>query len=109
MGHSPDSYMRRLTATLLLGFAIVGNLAPLAWAAATNEHRACCIRKALHHCHDSEDTESQKTSVRATDCCSRDCCRAVTTAQWAHPRSSARTASSPDLETRIATFYSNIP
>jgi hypothetical protein len=101
--------MRRLTAMLLLGFAIVGNLAPLAWAAATMEHRACCVRKTLHRCHDSEDTQSPKTSFRATDCCSRDCCRAVTTVQWAQPQSSTRTAFSPNAETRIAAFYSSIP
>jgi hypothetical protein len=76
--------MHRLTARLLLLFALVGNLAPIALAACTAPPHACCLRKGSHHCQDSAAAESNKSSFRAPDCCNHDCCRAATTAQWAH-------------------------
>jgi hypothetical protein len=101
--------MRRLTARLLLGLAILGNLAPMVWAATTDPHLVCCVRNAVHHCHVFEGRESEKTSLRAADCCNRDCRLAVTTVQWALARSPMRTASAQDAEARTATSYSGIP
>jgi len=83
--------MNRLTARLLLLVALVGNFVPLVLAATTNSVPACCRRKSVHHCHGAQNSESQSISVHSRDCCNHDCCRAVTTAQWAHaPRQSAR-------------------
>jgi hypothetical protein len=77
--------MHRLIAKLLLLVALAGNLAPLALAATAAPH-ACCIRKAVHHCHDSlsSQSESGQLIIRDAPNCNHDCCRAVTTARWAH-------------------------
>lgn len=79
--------MQRLTAKFLLLFALAGSFIPLAFAATAAVPHACCIRKA-HHCHDSQGTaeESEQLVIRAASCCNHDCCRAVTTSQWAHPQ-----------------------
>lgn len=74
--------MHRLTARLLLLFALVGILAPLALAA-TSAPRACCLRKGVHHCQNSPASESEPLVIRDAGCCNQDCRRAVTTAQWA--------------------------
>ena len=42
--------MQRLTARLLLLFALAGNFLPVALAATTAPPRACCLRMA-HKCH----------------------------------------------------------
>ena len=78
-----DGNMQRLTARLLLFFALVGNLVPLALAA-TAAPRACCLRKGVHHCQNSLTSESEPLVIRDASCCNHDCRRAVTTAQWAH-------------------------
>ena len=80
--------MYRLTAGLLLSFALVGNLAPLALAATSAQPHACCVRKA-HHCHDSAVLESDQFVIRDASCCNHDCCRAAISAPWAHPQSQA--------------------
>jgi hypothetical protein len=74
--------MQRLTARLLLLFALVGSLVPLALAA-TSAPRACCFRKGLHHCQDSPASESEQPVIRDATCSNHDCCRAVTTGKWA--------------------------
>ena len=76
--------MQRLIARFLLLGALAGNLAPLALATAAPPPHACCIRKAAHHCHDSVVSESSQLVIREVSPCNHDCCRAVTTAQWAH-------------------------
>ena len=101
--------MRRVTARLLLGFAILGNLAPIVWAAMTDPHLLCCVRNGVHHCHVVEGRESEKTSFVAADCCNRDCRLAVTTAQWALAGSPIRTASAQHAEAPIAASYPGIP
>jgi hypothetical protein len=76
--------MHRLTAKLLLLFALAGSFAPLAMASSAPRLHACCIRKAAHHCE--EAASSEPLSIRSAGCCSGDCSRALTTLQWAHPR-----------------------
>lgn len=77
--------MQRLTARLLLFFALVGNLGPLALAATTAASpHACCLRKGVHRCQDSAASDSTELVIRGSGCCRQDCCRAVTTARWAH-------------------------
>jgi hypothetical protein len=84
--------MHRFIARLLLLAALVGNIAPLALAATPAPH-ACCVRKAAHRCHDSlaaqQAAEAGQFVIHAAACCNHDCCRAVTTARWAHAQSSA--------------------
>ena len=77
--------MHRPIARLLLLFALVGNLLPLALASASAQ-RACCLRKGVHHCQNSLASESEPLFIRDASCCNHDCRRAVTTAQWAHPQ-----------------------
>jgi hypothetical protein len=91
--------MHRLTARLLLLFALVGNLAPLALAATAAPSHACCVRKAAHHCHDSANSESDQLAIRNAACCNHDCCRAVTSPLWAHAPSPVGTLEIP-VETR---------
>jgi len=78
--------MHRLTARLLLFFALVGSVAPLVLAVTAPPQHACCLRKGIHHCHDSLASESGQPVIQDASCCHGDCCRAVTTAQWAHPQ-----------------------
>jgi hypothetical protein len=78
--------VHRLTAKLLLLFALVGNLIPLAMAAAPAAPRACCRRMA-HHCHEAAALKSGELVFRDPHCCCNgNCRRAATTAQWAHPK-----------------------
>lgn len=78
--------MQRLTARLLLFFALAANLVPLALAVTAAPPHACCVRKAAHRCHELAEGDSSQPVIRDTGCCNHDCCRAVTTAQWAHPQ-----------------------
>jgi hypothetical protein len=84
--------MHRLIARFLLFAALLGNFAPLALAATAAPH-ACCVRKAAHRCHDSlaaqQAAEAGHLVIHDAACCNHDCCRAVTTARWAHAQSSA--------------------
>jgi hypothetical protein len=91
--------MHRLTARLLLCFALVGNLGPLALAATAAPH-ACCIRKAVHHCHDSLSSQSEagQLVIREASNCNHDCCRAVTTARWAQAQPSAAASFVQNIE-----------
>lgn len=82
----PAESMHRLIARLLLFIALAGNLLPLALAAASPPPRVCCLRKAVHHCQNSLASDSEQLVIRDATCCNHDCCRAVTTAQWAHPQ-----------------------
>jgi hypothetical protein len=101
MGLIHTRSMHRLTARLLLFFALVGNLAPLVLAATTPAH-ACCVRKAVHHCHDSLDSEqvseAGQLTIRDAGACNHDCCRAVTTARWAHAQPPAAISFAQQVE-----------
>jgi len=79
--------MHRLTARFLLLFALAGNLAPVALAASRSAQpqHACCVRKGIHHCHDSATADSAAPAIHSTDCCANhDCCRVSTVARWAY-------------------------
>ena len=109
MGLIYTGSMHRLTARLLLCFALVGNLVPLALAATAPAH-ACCVRKAAHHCHGSlapeQLSETGPVVVRDAGTCNHDCCRAVTTAQWAQTRPSLATRFAYEVEAYLS--YSSV-
>jgi hypothetical protein len=90
--------MHRWIARYLLLVALVGTFGPLARAATTAPPHACCVRKALHHCHDSGGLETEQLVIRGTDCCNHECCRAVTSARWAHARPSAAASFAQNVE-----------
>src|SRR5215469_1494867 len=83
--------MQRLTARLLLLFALAGTFVPVAMQALAAPPHACCLRKAVHRCH--TPGASQDPVASDAGCCNHDCCRAVTTAQWANPEALHHTAS----------------
>jgi hypothetical protein len=93
--------MHRLTAKLLLLFALVGSLAPIALAATAAPH-ACCLRRGLHHCQDSLAPETGELIISNAGCCQGDCSRAVTTAQWAHPQPTLASFFLPSNQLRLA-------
>jgi len=97
-GSDYNESMQRLTARLLLLFALAGTFLPVALQATVAPAHACCWRKAVHHCHSSVETEPHEPVVSSAGCCNHDCCRALTTAQWAH----SEPASDSIAERRIA-------
>jgi hypothetical protein len=78
--------MQRLTANLLLLFALLGTFVPLTEAVTAQPAHACCLRTA-HHCHDSI-TSSTDPVITAPSCCGSNCQRAVTTIRRAHAKNS---------------------
>jgi len=100
--------MQRLTARFLLLFALVGTFVPLALAVTAAPPHACCIRKAAHPCHGSSSEAEQRT-VRGPGCCNHDCCRAATTAQWAHPRGWLASTIVQNVDARIAESLAGTP
>lgn len=101
--------MHRLTARLLLFVALVGNLIPLALAATAPPPRACCLRKGVHHCQDSLTAESEQLAVSDAGCCTHDCRRAVTTAQWAYAQPKSIAFILPAITARLAGTDPNSP
>jgi hypothetical protein len=89
--------MRRLTARLLLLFALVGNLIPLAMAITATPPRACCRRMA-HRCHESAASEAGQLVLRDPCYCNNHPRHAAITAQWAHPQTRTAQAGAPVLE-----------
>jgi hypothetical protein len=83
--------MHRRIAKFLLLLALVGNLVPVALAICASPPHACCLRKSVRHCHESQIVASEQLALRGGDCCNHDCCRAVTKVRWAHAPSQART------------------
>jgi hypothetical protein len=101
--------MHRLTARLLLLFALAGSLIPLAQAVtAAPQPHACCVRKA-HHCHDSAGEESAQLIIRSAGCCNHDCCRAAITSQWASPQKPTAPVIAQSVTTVIADSHPNTP
>ena len=100
--------MHRLTARLLVFFALAGNLVPLTLAAAAAPTHACCLRKA-HHCHDSAVSESDQPIIRDASCCNHDCGRATISAQWAHPESQAAAFFLQAISARVASTQPEPP
>jgi hypothetical protein len=101
--------MRLLTARFLLLFAVVGSFIPLALASVAEQPHACCVRKAAHPCHGGVIEDSSRATVRDTGCCNHDCCRAVTTAQWAHPQPRSASLCGRFISSRVAEFQKNPP
>lgn len=93
--------MQRPIAKLLLLFALVGNLLPLALAAASPPPRVCCVRKGVHHCQNSLGSESEPLVIRDASCCNHDCRRAATTAQWAHAQPKLAAFFLPTITARL--------
>jgi len=89
--------MRRLIATSLLLFALFGTVVPLAQALTAAPPHACCMRKGPHHCHEAGSENPSQPIVRETCRCSSDCCRAVTSTQWAQAQPSPTFSSLPAL------------
>jgi hypothetical protein len=94
--------MHRVTARLLVLFALLGSFVPIALAVATPRQHACCVRKSVHSCHGSQTAQPAPT-VASSDCCSNhDCSRALIAARWAHPRPAIRALAENRLFARIA-------
>jgi len=92
--------MQRLTARLLLLFACAGTFLPVALQAMAAPPHACCRRKAAHQCHESADSNPEESSIRSSGCCNHDCCRTLTTSQWAdYPKAAAILSQSIDAST----------
>jgi hypothetical protein len=100
--------MQRLTARLLLLFALAGNFIPLTLAATAAPLPACCLRKA-HQCHGSVLADSDRPALRNPGCCNHDCCRAVTTSQWAHPKPRMTATFARHVEVQVAEARTGCP
>lgn len=94
--------MHRLIAKFLLFLGLAGNLVPVALAIAAPPPHACCVRKALHPCHGSMAAETDQLLIRAANCCTRDCGRAVSTVRWACAQPSTTICYTQKVETHIA-------
>jgi len=100
--------MQRLTARLLLLFALAGMFVPLALAATAAPH-ACCIRKSAHQCHGAAASESEQLAIRGASSCNHDCCRGVSTSQWAYPQPSQSAISAQNVGVREADSQATVP
>jgi len=98
--------MQRLTAQLLLLFALVGTIVPIATAVSAPQH-ACCVRK-THHCHESVSPDSTQLAI-TSQTCDHDCCRAASTSQWANPQLGISPAVVQNIEIYTADPHPNTP
>src|SRR5258708_393949 len=98
--------MQRLTARFLLLFALVGTLLPLALAVAATPPHACCLRKAVHQCHEAD---GDQRAIRSTGCCNHDSQRAVTTTQPAQARPSQMSIVAQNVAARLTEFRAVTP
>ena len=98
--------MQRLTAKLLLLFALVGTIVPIAMAITAPQH-ACCVRK-THHCHESPSSDSTQLAI-TSQTCAHDCCRSVSTSQWANLQLGLSRAIIQNIETNIIDAQPRIP
>jgi len=88
--------MQRTTARFLLLITLLGTIIPMAMQAKAAPPRACCLRKGPHHCHETSQQQSEQPVLQDAGCCNHDCCRAVTSSQWAHPLPSSAAATVQD-------------
>ncbi|MFY9789668.1 MAG: hypothetical protein WA474_19620 [Candidatus Sulfotelmatobacter sp.] len=101
--------MHRSITKFLLLFALVGNLAPVALAISTPTLHACCLRKGVHHCHGSQASDSGQLVIQGPNCCGHECCRAATTAQWAHPQQRLDFVSLQSINAHAVGFRTDFP
>jgi len=101
-GSNRHNSMRRLIATSLLLFALLGSVLPLAQALSAEPLHACCLRKGQHQCHEPGSNSSSEPIFRDSSCCHGDCFRAVTSARWAHAQPTTAFFSLPALSLRSA-------
>ena len=108
-GSASPKRMHRLTARILLLFALAGTFVPLALAATAAPPHACCRRKGAHPCHDSAAIESDQLAIRNAGCCNHDCCRAVTTSQSANPQPGMIASFAPNVDAHITDPHPTTP
>jgi hypothetical protein len=101
--------MHRLTAKILLLFALAGTVVPLALAATAAPPHACCRRKAAHPCHESVFLESSQLAIRGTGCCSQDSGRAATTSQWANPQPGLASVFTANVDAQVTDSHPTTP
>ncbi len=90
--------MQRLTAKFLLLFALFGTVVPIAMAVTAPQH-ACCVRK-THHCHETASPDSAQLAI-SSQTCDHDCCRGVSTSQWANAELRINLSVAQNIETTI--------
>jgi hypothetical protein len=100
--------MRRLIATFLLLVGLVGNLGPLALAVVAPPH-ACCVRKAIHRCHESIASESGPLIIGNATVCSHRCCGAAGTVSWAKTQPPTAAHHAQDVKPHLGQLYSFPP
>jgi len=76
--------MHRFIARFALLVTLAGSLGPLALAITAAPRHACCVRKAVHSCHDALGDPSGQRAIHDDSCCNRNPGRAVVKVQWAH-------------------------
>jgi hypothetical protein len=100
--------MQRLTARLLLLFALAGNFLPVALAATAAPPRACCLRMA-HKCHQAVSTESEAALTARNCCVNHDCGRALTKSQSATVVPQAAPIFIASVQTHATAAHANAP
>jgi hypothetical protein len=83
--------MRRLIASTLMLFLLVGISTPLALALSADPPHACCLRKKTH-CHTTATELSDQRSFNGPKCPHHTCCRALSASHWARPQQSTHAA-----------------
>ncbi|HLZ41620.1 MAG TPA: hypothetical protein VKQ11_11695 [Candidatus Sulfotelmatobacter sp.] len=101
--------MQRLIARLLLLFSLAGTSVPLALQASVAPPHACCLRKAVHRCHQAEAADRHEPVAAAPGCCHHNCLRAVKTSQSAHPEPSVTSAFEPVRQNYLAKSQPGVP
>lgn len=101
--------MQRLIARLLLLFSLAGTFAPLALQASAVPPHACCLRKAVHRCHEAAAEDRHEPIASAPGCCHHNCIRAVTTSQSAYPKPPVATPFAASAQAHESHFQSGAP
>lgn len=101
--------MHRLTARFLLLAALVGNFIPLALAITAAPPHTCCLRKAVHRCHDSLISETEQPVIRDASCCSHNCGHVVVTTRWVHAQPKLAAFSLRASKVRLAASQPDSP
>src|SRR5215813_11332305 len=99
--------MQRLTARLLLLFALAGSFIPAAMQAMAAPTHACCRRKAAHQCHGSAELEGRVVSGKS--CCQQHCSRGVAPSHSAQLNSKAATQFTHHVEFHANNSLSVVP